>query len=131
MSFRGDNVTTLSELRAEKNITQIELARAVGVTQQTVSQWESGKAMPTIKTFERLAGVLNIAPAELSEIFKRQKKEEYDMLSNEEIFSVLKTKGRELSDWLKKNFNPHTVIIITSTGVKIVQDMAYVPAQDI
>lgn len=50
------------------------------------------------------------------------------MLSNEEIFAVLKTKGVELSDWLKENFDPHTAIIITDKGVKIVQDLAGVPA---
>lgn len=49
------------------------------------------------------------------------------MLSNEEIFDVLRSKGKELSEWLKKNFNPHTAIIITDTEVKIVETLSSVP----
>lgn len=49
------------------------------------------------------------------------------MLSNEEIFAVLESKGKELSDWLKENFNPHTEIVITDTEVKIVETLSSVP----
>lgn len=41
-------------------------------------------------------------------------------MEKEEVFKVLETKGRELSDWLKKNFNPYTAIVITDEEVKIV-----------
>lgn len=36
----------IKELRKKAALTQAELAEAVGVTQSTVSQWESGKAVP-------------------------------------------------------------------------------------
>lgn len=36
-----------------------------------------------------------------------------------EKVEYLEIKGKELSDWLKENFNPYTVIVITDTGVKI------------
>lgn len=49
------------------------------------------------------------------------------MLSNEDIFKVLETDGKKLSDWLKENFNPHTAIIITDTEIKIVQTLSSVP----
>lgn len=52
------------------------------------------------------------------------------MLSNDEIFEVLKTKGKELSDWLKKNFDPYTAILITDGEVKIVQTLAGQPTTD-
>ena len=42
-------------------------------------------------------------------------------MTNEEIFEVLRTKGKELSDWLKENFDMHTAIVITDSEVKIVQ----------
>ncbi len=42
-------------------------------------------------------------------------------MTNEEIFDVLRTKGKELSDWLRDNFDMHTAIVITSNNVKIVQ----------
>lgn len=42
-------------------------------------------------------------------------------MENREIFEVLKTKGEELSVWLKENFDPYTAILITDTEVKIVR----------
>ena len=53
------------------------------------------------------------------------------MLDSEEIFKTLESKGKELSDWLKKNFNPHTVIVITDTEVKIVETLSSVPTPKI
>ena len=43
------------------------------------------------------------------------------MPTNEEIFDILRTKGKELSDWLRDNFDMHTAIVITDSDVKIVQ----------
>lgn len=43
------------------------------------------------------------------------------MISNEEIFEVLRTQGKELGDWLRDNYDIHTSIVITSSEVKIVQ----------
>lgn len=42
-------------------------------------------------------------------------------MTNEEIFNVLQTKGKELSDWLKNNFDPYVAILITDEEVKIVR----------
>ena len=44
------------------------------------------------------------------------------MPTNEEIFKVLRTQGKELSDWLRDNFNPHTAIVITADKVVITQE---------
>ena len=43
-------------------------------------------------------------------------------MNKKEIFDILQTKGKDLSEWLKKNFDPYTVIVITSREVKIVQE---------
>lgn len=32
-----------------------------------------------------------------------------------------------ISAWLKENVNPHTAVVITDSGVKVVADEAYVP----
>lgn len=42
-------------------------------------------------------------------------------MKSEEIFEVLQTKGKELSDWLRKNFDPYVAIVITDSEVKIVR----------
>lgn len=46
------------ELRIKANLTQKELAEKLDVTQQTVSQWESGNAKPPIDTIVKIAKVL-------------------------------------------------------------------------
>lgn len=42
---------------------------------------------------------------------------------DEQIFAVLNSKCRELSEWLASNFDPHTKIVITTTGVTIEQEL--------
>lgn len=40
--------TTLAELRKKKGISQTELAKQLDVSQNTVSQWETGDRKPDI-----------------------------------------------------------------------------------
>lgn len=42
-------------------------------------------------------------------------------MEKDEVFEVLQTKGKELSDWLRKNFDPYVAIVITDSEVKIVR----------
>lgn len=42
-------------------------------------------------------------------------------MSNEEIFEVLQTKGKDLANWLKENFDPYVAIVITETEIKIIR----------
>lgn len=45
--------------------TQKELAELVGVSEMTVSNWETGKTAPSIRLWKKLATVLEIAMQEL------------------------------------------------------------------
>lgn len=48
-------------------------------------------------------------------------------MDNEEIFNVLRTKGKEFSDWLAENFNPYTAIVITAEEIKITEAIHGLP----
>ena len=50
-------------------------------------------------------------------------------MENEEILEVLRTTGKELSDWLAENFNPYTAIVITAEEVKIVEAQHGLPIE--
>ena len=52
---------TLKELRKRKDITQAELARILGITQQAVARWERNKSTPDIGTLEQLANYFNVS----------------------------------------------------------------------
>ena len=51
----------IAELRKRKNITQEELARALGVTNQAVSKWERAVCCPDISLLPALADTFGIS----------------------------------------------------------------------
>lgn len=55
----------ISALRKKSGITQQELAKAVGVSYQTVSKWETGVTMPDISLLPELAGYFMVTVDEL------------------------------------------------------------------
>ena len=55
----------IKELREKKGYTQTELAFKLGVSDKTVSRWETGKGYPDITLLEPIASVFHISVAEL------------------------------------------------------------------
>ena len=55
----------IKELLKEKNVTQKELAKRMGVSEGTISTFMSGKFSPTLDTLQRIAEALDIDIAEL------------------------------------------------------------------
>jgi len=55
----------ISELRKEKNMTQLELANKLGITDRAISKWENGRGMPDVSLLEPLCKELNISINEL------------------------------------------------------------------
>ena len=45
----------LKELRSQKNMSQMELAKATGVSQSAIAKWELGKTEPTATAIVTLA----------------------------------------------------------------------------
>lgn len=56
--------------RKQKNLTQEQLGKALGVTKQTVWKWENGKAPIHAKYFSPLKEILGISITELSNIYR-------------------------------------------------------------
>jgi len=55
----------ISKKREEKNLTQEQLAAKLGVSNKTISKWETGKCMPDCRVVKRLCEELEITAAEL------------------------------------------------------------------
>lgn len=49
----------LKELRKESNITQVQLADALGVSKGTVAMWETGKRQPNFETLNALSNIFD------------------------------------------------------------------------
>lgn len=58
----GDN---LKKIRMKKSITQIEIAKKLGVDRSFVSNIENGKTNPTLSTITNLANALDVPVNEL------------------------------------------------------------------
>ena len=55
----------LGQVRRERELTQEQLAQRLGVSQRTVSRWETGRNMPDISMLTALCAQLDISVAEL------------------------------------------------------------------
>ncbi len=51
----------LYALRTEKNLTQKDLAKILGVSDKAVSKWETGEAMPRLKTLQAIADCFSVS----------------------------------------------------------------------
>ena len=58
-------VEKIKEFREEKGIRQSELALRLGVSQNTVSQWETGMRMPRVDMLRKIAGIFGCTVDEL------------------------------------------------------------------
>ncbi len=78
----------ITRKRKEKNLTQEQLAEKIGVSNKTISKWETGKCMPDYSVMELLCEELNITLAELMNGEEDEKSiHTYD---NEQIVEMLK-----------------------------------------
>ncbi|MDO4607812.1 MAG: helix-turn-helix transcriptional regulator [Clostridia bacterium] len=50
----------IAELRAKTNMTQIELAEKLGITDRAISKWENGNSYPDITFLPILADLFNV-----------------------------------------------------------------------
>ena len=77
----------IAKKRKEKNLTQEQLAEKLGVSNKTVSKWETGKCMPDYSVIELLCHELGVTLAELMDAEEEEKSiHPYD---NQQIVKML------------------------------------------
>jgi transcriptional regulator with XRE-family HTH domain len=79
----------IAQKRKEKNLTQEQLAEKLGVSNKTISKWETGKCMPDYAVVKSLCEELEITVAELmdGEMAQERSTRTYD---DEQIMDLLK-----------------------------------------
>ena len=79
----------IAHKRKEKNLTQEQLAEKLGVSNKTISKWETGKCMPDYTVVKSLCEELGITVAELmdGEVSEEKSVRTYD---EEQIMILLK-----------------------------------------
>ena len=78
----------IADCRKSKKLTQLELAEKLGVSDKSVSKWETGKCMPDLSLFKPLCEELNITINELLSGEKIDKKE-YQNKLEENIVNIV------------------------------------------
>jgi len=75
----------ITALRKENNITQMELAKRLHVTDKAVSRWERGLGFPDVNTLEPLADALGISLVELMQSKRNDSKKPISSEKAEEL----------------------------------------------
>lgn len=80
-----DIAKRIKQARIDRNMTQMNLAEAMGVSYQAVSSWERGNAMPDISKLEDLCSVLDISVETLLGMESKTAAAVNQVLSNEPL----------------------------------------------
>ena len=81
----------IAECRREKNLTQMQLAEKLNITDRAVSKWENGRAMPDSSIMIELCSVLGINVNELLS-GERIEMENYNKIAEEKLLTLKKQK---------------------------------------
>lgn len=92
--------TIIKSLRKEKRLTQTDLAKGVHVTQQTVTAWESGRAVPNATTLNALANYFSVSADFLLGRTKQRHSKPKDL--DEAIDGAMSFDGKPVTDHDRK-----------------------------
>ena len=113
----------LAELRKEHEMTQAELGEKLGVTNKTVSRWETGNYMPPVEMLEELSTLYGLTINELLE-GRKLTTEEYKEAAETNIKETLKASTfdlKEKQEFFKKKWRKeHLSTFIACTVAWIV-----------
>ena len=78
----------IAEARKEQNLTQLDLAEKLGISNKTVSKWECGNGMPDYAVMEGLCEILKINVNELLS-GERLPSQEYNKKAEENMMNLI------------------------------------------
>lgn len=93
----------LKELRKQAHLTQVELAKQLGIGQYSYADWERGKKKPTQENLVKIAQVLNVS----IDYLVGNSEEITDELDNIELLFRMNSKG--LTDEEKEIFKKELI----------------------
>lgn len=100
--------------RKEKKLTQSDLAEKLGITNRSVSKWETGKCLPDISLFNPLCNILDI---NINELLAGEKLSKERIENNKEVINYMEySKKKEKFKFLIISFVFLIIVIITFLG---------------
>ena len=114
----------LKELRKQNNMTQEQLGEKIGVTNKTVSRWETGNYMPPIECLRLLSDIYDVS---INEILagERLSEEYFKEAAEENITIALEEMNAE-----EKRFENIMIVIMAATTILAIVIMLLLPGTD-
>ncbi len=114
----------LKELRKQNNMTQEQLGEKIGVTNKTISRWETGNYMPPIECLKLLSDLYGIS---INEILSGERLENNAFIeaADENITIAL-----EILEAKEKRFENNMILILAITSILSVVIMFLLPDSD-
>ena len=103
----------IAACRKEKNLTQVQVGDALGVTDRAVSKWERGLSLPDASIMQDLCGLLDIT---INELFTGERLEHMDDYNKKAEENLLEMKRRE-EEKNRQMFQARNAIGLMSIGV--------------
>lgn len=111
----------IAELRKTQKLTQEQLGEKLGVTNKTVSRWETGTYLPPAEALLAMSKLFGVSINELLS-GKRLSEEEYKAAAEENLKQTVRTSSFTLKDridfykskWLKEH---RTIMILIGIGI--------------
>lgn len=107
----------ITKKRKEKNLTQEKLAEKIGVSNKTISKWETGKSMPDYATIPLLCEELGISVSELMDAEDNEPKS-IRVYDDEQILDLVKT-TQDIKKQNEKNLLG-VVIFVLGLGMAVI-----------
>lgn len=114
----------ISHCRKEKGLTQTQLAEILGVSDKSISRWETGKTMPDLSFYEPLCEILDIQISELLYARKMTDKEK-TVHGEKSALNIFKTKSQLQTFAILTEILIFIGIIITITLTKLLADNTF------
>lgn len=103
----GDNIR---KKRMELKLLQKDVAKILGVTEDSITNWEKNRSLPQIHLFPRIISFLGFLPFEIDLITFSGKLKAYRQingLSQKQLGEILKVDGATISSWELGENQPH------------------------
>ena len=118
----------LKELRSEKGMTQEQLGEKIGVSNKTISRWETGNYMPPVDCLNMLSDIYNIS---INEILagERASGDAFTKIAEQNITVTLKELEKDCHTFEKKMMcilaitTLLTIIILILLPMKTIKDV--------
>ena len=90
---------TIKKLREENQITQKDLGKILGLSQQTIGHYETNRAQPDYETLNNMANYFNVTIDYLLGRTSKRKEAFYSRVDQEKILTAISDEPELLSIW--------------------------------